>query len=347
MPGATWWIGDPRTVDDAGAVGRAAVLPRGEDAVVDTVYDLSSLTKPLCTALLAVLLEADGVLDLEAPLEEALPDVRGAPVARASLCELAMHRSGLPAWQPLYLAGCDRAAVLGAILAAPLTAPRPTYSDLGYLLLGWAVERAGGDSLEVLFARRVATPLGLAATRFAARGREIAGAAPTEDGNEHERQLAGPAGEGFPFRRGIIRGEVHDGNAWWLGGVAGHAGLFGTAAEVAAIACEILAPTRLPLTEAARARLLHRARDGRTAGFGLASHVRAASGVLPDDAPGHTGFTGTSVWLIPAEPRVLVLLTNRVHPRVDPRGIAPVRRTFHEIAMRNARGRVDPRRAGG
>jgi CubicO group peptidase (beta-lactamase class C family) len=129
---------------------------------------------------------------------------------------------------------------------------------------------------------------------------------------------------------------VHDGNARAIGGVAGHAGLFGPVEEIARLAGEILRPERLPLDVRARSRLLTETLPGggRTAGLVLAGHSAAARGVLRHRAPGHTGFTGTSIWLDPEGRAIYVLLTNRVHPVVPTQAFQTLRRGFHRIALR-------------
>jgi CubicO group peptidase (beta-lactamase class C family) len=210
------------------------------------------------------------------------------------------------------------------------------YSDLGYILLGATLERAGGRSLPRLFAETVARPLGLTHTRYAGSSPPLDGAAATERGNAYERGLAGERGRNFAWRTHVLRGEVHDANAARLGGAAGHAGLFGTAEEVARLAREILEPRSLRLGEPARRRLLDPSAGGRTVGFVTAATSSAARGILPPVAPGHTGFTGTSLWLDPDRGRLFVLLTNRVHPEVGPRDFQLVRRAFHRTALRRS-----------
>lgn len=337
LAGAVWRVEDSRGPVTSGAVGFAALEPEVEPTSVDVPYDLASLTKPLATALVAVLLEQDGDLDLRAAIGEVLARMRGSPVAAATLLDLGAHRAGLPAWRPLYLAAADLAGYVAAIAALPPEAAAGTtlYSDVGFILLGAALERVTGRSLDLLFDERVAVPLGLSKTGFARRGSSrFARAAATERGNGHERRLAGARGADFPWREEVLRGQVHDANACALDGVAGHAGLFGTAAEVAAIGREILRPRRLDLREPSRRRLLD-AVGGcgtRTFGFVLAGDSAAARGVLPARAPGHTGFTGTSVWLDPDVERVYVLLTNRVHPEVPDRDFQSLRREFHRLA---------------
>jgi CubicO group peptidase (beta-lactamase class C family) len=334
MPGATWWVEDSQGVLASGAAGLAVGEPEPEPARESTPYDLASVTKPLATALLAVLLEQDGLLRLGDPLSRHLPESRGTPWNGASLEDLARHRAGLVAWRPLYLAASDREGVVRAILSEPSggAGGDVLYSDLGYLLLGFVLERASGRRLDRLLVERVTGPLGRSESLgYSSPGRFDAAAA-VERGNRYERTLAGPAGERFAWRTRIPRGQVHDGNAHALGGVAGHAGLFGSAEAVAAVGREILRPSVIPLGNEARRRLLDTGPSGRSVGFEAAASSGAAREVLPDGAPGHTGFTGTSIWLEPGRGRAYVLLTNRVHPEVPEADFQPVRREFHRLA---------------
>ena len=334
-PGGTWWIEGPGVLSH-GAAGHAALDPEREPAAETTPYDLASLTKPLCTALLAALAEQDGRLSLDTSVAEIVDEFDGSPYASATLLDLGSHHARLPAWSPLYLAAASLEGCLRAIASMPPieTGGASVYSDLGYVVLGAALERISGVSLDRAFRERIAGPLGLSGLGFVAGTWRLAAAAPTERANTFEREMAGDAGDGFRWRTGVIRGEVHDVNAHQLGGVAGHAGLFGTAREVATLAKEILRPKLLDLGARARDRLLLPARPGadRTFGFVLARGSEAAKGVLPDDAPGHAGFTGTSVWLDPARDAIYVLLTNRVHPTVAPSSFQPERLAFHRLA---------------
>jgi len=336
MPGASWWVGDATACVSRGAVGQASIEPDISSVNEDTPFDLASLTKPLATALLAGVLEAERRIDLAAPLGDVFPELRNSPFAAATLRDAAAHRARFPAWRPLYLSGTTEDAYVNAIASSePIAAGTAVYSDLGYVLLGFALERFGGATLDRLFERLIAAPLALRRCGFAARGAKIAHAAATEKGNVYERRLAGPAAATYRFRDDVIRGEVHDGNAWALGGVAGHAGLFGSAADVAAIARAILQPERLGLPPASLAAML---RPGagvgrRSLGFLLAADSDSVRGVLPDDAVGHFGFTGTSVWIDAATARVFVFLTNRVHPVVPATDFTPTRRAFHALAV--------------
>ncbi|HXH28353.1 MAG TPA: serine hydrolase [Candidatus Polarisedimenticolia bacterium] len=346
FPGASYLVGERSGVVAEGALGRSAVEPESHDATPQTLYDLASLSKPLATALLASHLQGKGVLRLEDPLSRHLPAWAPADArANVTLLDLLTHRSGLPAWLPFYIHAADRDRRVEWLLRRPLEAEpgrRVVYSDPGYILLGFALEHATGRPLDRLFAERVARPLNLDDATYRPleppasipRARIAAG----ERGTARERDLAGPEGEGYNgWRTGIIWGTVHDQNAFTLGGVAGHAGLFGTARAVYRLAQECLWPGGrvMPPPAAAlfRSSLTPGLEEERSVGFQLASTAGSSAGAaLPPTAFGHTGFTGTSVWIDPVAGRIHVLLTNRLHPRFAPLDMNAVRRDFHAIA---------------
>jgi CubicO group peptidase (beta-lactamase class C family) len=342
FPGAVWLVAEEGRVLGEGAVGDAAVEPRRRPASTGTLYDLASLTKPLATALLAVRLHAAGRWDLEDRLEAYLPDWRPEDArVGVTLLDLLTHRSGLPGWDPLYLHAAD---VRGRVLRiAGMPGARPPllqteYSCLNYILLGFAMERSSGAPLDQLFEKQVREPLDgpeiLYQPDRALRDR----IAPTERGNGHERHLAGASGDGFnAWRRELIWGEVHDNNAHTLGGVAGNAGLFGTARAVYAVASLFLAGGPGLLGDEERALFGHNFTPGlsqaRTVGFQRAGNATSSAGAaLSDAAFGHTGFTGTSLWIDPVSRRIFVLLTNRVHPSYRDLDMNKVRRDFHVLA---------------
>ena len=337
MPGVAWWVGDAHGAIASGAFGHAAIDPAPAPLAFDTPFDLATLTKPLATALLATMLDREGRLGLDTPLGAVFPELKTSPFGGATLRDAAAHRAGFPGWVPLYATGTTPAAYVAAIAASDRrqAAGETVYSDLGYVLLGFAVERAAGAPLDALFGERVALRLGLTRCGFAGVTEAFGDAAATERGNAYERALAGPRAQGYRFRAEVLRGQVHDGNAWGLGGVAGHAGLFGTAGDVAAIALAILDPHRLGLRTGAFDPMLRPVAGGdgiRTVGFLRAKDAESVRGILPDDAVGHLGFTGTSLWIEPARSRVYVLLTNRVHPTVPSVPFTATRRGFHALA---------------
>jgi CubicO group peptidase (beta-lactamase class C family) len=334
MPGAVGAISGPSGNLSEWVLGHAALEPERIEARIDTLYDLASLTKPLCTGLALVILEERGCCSLDAPAVEWLPELQDSPYADVSLLRFAAHTAGLPAWRPLYLSGNDTAAFVATIAAQPAgDTGRTLYSDLGYICLGLAIERIAGQPLDLWFEESIATVLGLKRLGFATRI-DCSAAAPTERGNTYEQAMAGAAGAGHAWRRSMIQGEVHDGNAHAMGGVAGHSGLFGTLGDVVALASELIRPRVLELGTHARARLFAEALpgSGRTIGFVQAAASNAARGVFAADAPGHVGFSGPSLWLEPKRGWVYALLTNRVHPMVDGKDFQPVRLGFHRSA---------------
>jgi serine-type D-Ala-D-Ala carboxypeptidase len=280
------------------------------DCEPETLFDIASLTKPLSTATLAMMALDEGALALD---DRPRPDV--------TLAQLLSHSSGLPAWKRL---GDSRAEVLRAVAAEPLeSAPGAVarYSDLGFILLGAAVEHALGESLDAAFARRIAQPLGIG-TGFGPR--DPAACAPTE---------------------GELRGIVHDENARAMGGVAGHAGLFSTARDVSRIAHALVAAwhgvrsTSVPrLVPPARVRQLWSPSGvpGSTwcLGWDRPSLTGSSAGERwPKDGVGHLGFTGCSLWIDPARARWVVLLSNRVHPTRSNEAIRQFRPAIHDAIV--------------
>ncbi|MFD5320270.1 serine hydrolase domain-containing protein [Streptomyces sp. NPDC127098] len=274
----------------------------------DTVFDLASLSK-LYTAVVVVRLAERGLLDLDDPVGRWLPVFRGAePTVR----RLLTHTSGLPAWLDLepYQDDAARLAVIAAL--DPVGRGGYRYSDLGLIVLGALAERVAGRGLDALVAELVTDPLGLADTRYnppAAWRDRIA------------------ATEYQPWTgRGMVRGSVHDENAYRMGGVAGHAGVFATAWDVAVLAQAVLdgggyGGARLLGERWVREMLTDHNRglgDGAARGLGWQLNQPGYMGRLASPtAFGHTGFTGTSVVADAATGVLLVLLTNRVHPARD------------------------------
>jgi len=342
FPGASYLVSEGGRVLAEDAFGMAVLLPERLPASTSTLYDLASLTKPLSTALLALQLQSEGQLNLEMPLSRMLPGWRTAPDREGvSLLDLLTHRSGLPGWAPLYIHARDRDGRIAWMTRVPLACPPGTqviYSDLGSMLAGFALEALTGQPLDLLFHERVSRPLGLDDLLYRpgpARQRLVAA---TELGNERERLLAGPEGAGYnEWRTGMIWGEVHDFNAQTLGGVAGHAGLFGTARAVWRVARAFLGDGKGVVPESARPLFSKSLTVGlaeeRAAGFQMASTPGCSAGeALSRGSYGHTGFTGTSLWIDPERGRVYVLLTNRVHPRFHDISMNAIRREFHDLA---------------
>lgn len=299
-------------------VGRARIAPP-ETATDRTPYDLASVTKPFAGGLVAAALLADGRLDLDAPVRETLPEIDPRVTAR----HLLDHSSGLPAWAPLYDAveraqwgtPAARQAILAAARRTPLVAAPGTtsiYSDLGFLVLCALLEAKGGARIDALLSERVLAPAGVD-LRWG-----WPGAAATED---------------CPVRGDVVQGEVHDLNAFAMGGVSTHAGLFGTAHEVARLGAKLLAAVggggSLPDCRVLwdwRGPGSHRLGwDGVSAGG-----YTSTGASWPSDGVGHLGYTGTSVWLAPARGVAVAVCTNRVHPFDEKAAIRAARPRIHD-----------------
>lgn len=326
------------------AVGRASLRPQPRPATPESVYDLASLTKPIATTTLLLLARREGRIDLDWPVVRLLPEARGQRTAELPVGALATHTAGLPAWKPVYAMATEQGtdAVRTLVGIAPEQAPGEdvVYSCLGFLLLGMMLERAFDEPFDVLFRERVAQPCGCAAEigyrRTPFGGPTAGGAAePTV-----ERDLVAAAGGEPRLVPPLAAGYPDDGNARWLDGVAGNAGLFGTARGVLAVARQYLQAggTDELLTPAEVALAVRNHTPGRSQARGLGWQLAATPGCSagPDLNPtafGHTGFTGTSLWIDPARAAILVLLSNRNHPAHRGVDLRPLRRRFHSIAV--------------
>ncbi len=309
--------------------GDAVSRPERHPVAEDTLWDLASLTKPLATALLTLRASQVGRVDLLEPLPGTDPP--------CTPLDLLRHEAGFPPWLPLYAFSGDRAEARTWLASrCPRRLPSGTaeYSCLGYLLLGLHLEESLGASLDRLFREFVAAPLGLSAegALFRPPGSLRLRTAATELDGAHEAALARPHGaHPPPFTRGLAWGEVHDGNARFLGGAAGNAGLFASLGAVERL-CEAFRPA----TGFLDARSLdlawtspHGRGQRRTAGWKASdSEGWSVAPLLRVGSVGHEGFTGTAAYLEPGEGRTFILLTNRIHPAHPGTDFAPVRAAF-------------------
>lgn len=330
LPGCVIAVGDRAGLRYLEAFGERT---SGEPMTTDTRFDLASLTKPIATAASIVLLAERGQLELGAPAARYLPELE-LPDKRAIRVEqLLLHTSGLPKVNPLAALEQGEAEGLRAIARERLLAPPGTrfeYSDLGFILLGEIVERVSGSGLDAFARQSLFQPLGMPDTDF--RPADARRCAPTEE------------------RDGLtIRGVVDDPRAYRLGGVAGHAGLFASASDLARFAQMLLRQGELDgvrvLSEQSVAELLRPRRlrgATRTLGFDVQSSYALGRGQLMSErALGHGGYTGTSLWLDPEHDLFVVLLSNRVH--VGPKGnIHPLASAVADLALRAAAPRAQP-----
>jgi CubicO group peptidase (beta-lactamase class C family) len=346
FPSAVYLVAERDEIVFTDALGLSVVEPYRIANKIDTIYDLASLTKPLVTALLCARRIELGELTLDSSVSHYLGEFDRTDKQTITIRELLTHTSGLPAWRPLYLLTEDepeRAA--GAIANLDLEykpGTRVVYSDMGYIALGILLERMGHQGLADMAKREIFEPLKLAQTFFNPELALQTGIAACETGNAYELDMCkqSGAGEYANSRQRLIWGEVHDGNAYFLGGAAGHAGLFSTARETFLIAQQFIGESTTLLTPETcrlfRENMTEGLEEARSIGWQLAATKDSTGGAdLPPDSFGHNGFTGTCVWIDPSHRRIFILLTNRTHAHALPfANINAVRREFNSLAIK-------------
>lgn len=328
MPGAVVIAGRKGTVIFHEAFGLAQRTPASAARPMekDTLFDLASVTK-LFTATAVMILVEEGKLRLDDPVKDFIPAFAQKGKQEVRIRHLLTHTSGLPAWAPLYQSIKSKDEAIQAICAMELENPvgkKFVYSDLGFIMLGAVVEKVAGMPLDQFIRERITGPLGMQHTFF-------------NPGPEWKEKAAATEYDAT-FRRRMIVGEVHDENAWAMGGVAGHAGLFSTAEDMARFAqmflnygrygdVQILSPATVVLMTTN-----HTLAVGTRHGLGWdlkSSEFSSAGDLFSLNAYGHTGFTGTSIWIDPTLQLFSILLTNRVHPSRSNTRITWVRPHFH------------------
>lgn len=319
FPGAVAVVGNAAGIIASSSVGQLdAQIPT--IPTQRTLYDLASLTKIIATTTLMLQLVDQEKVALDAPVIRYLPEWRGPGAAAITIRQLLSHTSGLAAWRAFYKEAVDRAdARAQLMLVGPETTPgtRYLYSDMNFMLLGMVVAQITGMPLDSAFQQFVARPLRLGDTRFRPDSSEWYRTAPTEYD---------------PWRQRKLRGEVHDENASRFEGVSGHAGLFSTGEDLARVARMWLNLGTLDGVRIASAKTVAeftRAQDTlistRALGWETPNGTNSAGHRLSSRAFGHTGFTGTSMWIDPSRDLFLILLTNRVNPTRENKKIGGVR----------------------
>jgi len=335
FPGATLAVGYKGKIS-LRAFGKLSYDANAAAAIPNTMYDIASLTKAVATTtLVAKLVEGDFAvpLDLDAKIERYLPEWANGPNAdwrhRVTVRHLLTHTSGLPAFKEYWRTSKGKQDTLARIFAEPLEydpGTKEIYSDLGIILMAEIVERLTGRTLDGLAKSTIFSPLGMKDTMYRPPKGLWSQTAPTEIDNN--------------LRYRLVQGEVHDENAFAIGGVSGHAGLFSTAPDLAAF-CQML----LNGGVYAHQRILRRAMIAQfTAPQQLSGGTRTLGWAVPTEGGssghyfsarsfGHTGFTGTSIWIDPDRQLFVVLLTNRVHPTRENTKIQRVRPALHDAVM--------------
>lgn len=328
FPGAFAIVGTRSGIVATGAVGtldRAPGFPAPDES---TVWDLASLTKVVALTSSVMQLTASGKIDLTAPVQRYLPEWTGPWKDQVKVRDLLTHTAGLPAWRPLYKEAPSKEAAVALVMSTPLeVAPgqRMVYSDLGAILMGQIVQRVSGQPFDKYVASHLFEPLGMTHTRFHPPKAWLPKIAPTEVD---------------PWRQRHLRGEVHDENAYRLGGVSSHAGLFSTGADLSRFARMMLNGGTLDgvtVLDSATIRQFTTTQDAKLSprgiGWETANGNNSGGRKMSRSAFGHTGFTGTSIWIDPERDVFVVLLTNRVNPSRENRAIGSVRVQLADAVM--------------
>lgn len=347
FPGASWAVGSADGITHSGAVGHAVLKPARIDCHETTIFDVASITKPLITGTLALKAWAEGLLAPGRRASEFLPELKNTEKERITILDLLTHRAGFQAWYPLYTQGRGDEAYLDALRRRPLRyAPgtRHIYSCLGFIMLHMVIERVFGEKAESLAERFIFEPLGLESSLLVPPPTMKYRIAATEWGNANEREMVARRELEFDgWREYMIWGEVNDGNSWYLDGYGGNAGLFSTARDVFEIARSYHANDERLLP----AEIVDRSKVNYTIGLsenrGLGWQLSTPREGHPTEGLstrtyGHTGFTGTSVFVDPERDLILVLLTNRLHPSTKPLNTNYIRERFHSIVTERMNG---------
>jgi len=310
------------------ALGRFTYDPAAPPVMPDSIFDLASVSKAVATTTMAMILYERGLLDLEMPVAAVMPEFVNDDPRRAevTLHMLLAHSSGLPAYEKLFLRAKTRDELLAAAFVTDLAADpgtRAEYSDIGFIILGVALERLADEPLDTFCQREIFGPLGMAHTTF--------------NPPKSWKDRIVPAVDDPSFRHRIIQGEVQDENASVLGGVAGHAGLFATVEDVAIFAHALLNGGR-PILRPETVDLFTRresapASTSRTLGWDTPSSPSQSGRHFGPRSYGHLGYTGTSLWIDPDRQLSITLLTNRTWPDCLNQAIKQVRPAFHDAVV--------------
>lgn len=310
------------------AFGRFTYEPNSPEVTPASIFDLASVTKVVATTTMAMVLYEQGQLDLDMPIVSLMPEFKGNDPRRreATVRQLLAHSSGLPAYEKLFLRAHTRDDLIAAACATPLAADPGTkaeYSDIGFIILGVALERLAEDSLDHFCQHEIFGPLGMAHTAFCPPA--------------IWKPIIPPTADDQLFRHRVIQGEVQDENASVMGGVAGHAGLFADAKDVAIFAHALLQGGRPILRQETIATFTRRENSppgtSRALGWDTPSSPSQSGKHFSAGSFGHLGYTGTSLWIDPDRQLSVTLLTNRTWPDCRNEAIKQVRPRFHDAVV--------------
>jgi len=330
FPGAVVAVGREGSLVHLKAYGRMTYDASASPMSVDTMFDLASLTKVIATTTMAMMMVDEGRLDLDRPVRDFFQKFAGGSKGKITVRHLLTHSSGIDWWAPLYKDAHAMPEYLNRILPMELKyepGTKSVYTDLGVMMLGDILERVSGDDLNSFVKRRLFEPMKMRDTGYKPTEAMKARIAPTEFDRD--------------WRKRLVWGEVHDENAAGVGGIAPHAGLFGTAPDLARFATMLLNggvfENRRYIAPATLALFTTRAGvpdSSRALGWDTPSENSSAGTLMSKRAFGHTGFTGTSMWMDPETGVFVIILTNRVHPTRENNQIREARPQIADAVMR-------------
>lgn len=341
FPGITILAGSHEGDVFRNCYGNSSIEPQVEKLKCNHIYDLASLTKPLITSLLILILIENGELSEDSHVSEFLPGF----YKETKIIHLLTHTSGIPAWYPLYLREKNHIKVISELNRNSKPGRKVIYSCLGYILLAEIVKKITGKNFVDVAEDEIIKKVGLKNSFFKIPTSKLSECVPTEKGNRYEASVAErdyPLLSGkYDWRKNILRGEVNDGNAFFLRGDSGNAGFFSTADDLFVLSREFY-PEFTTILKPDAAKKFWRnftpfKRAHRSLGFKLNSSIITSGGrSLSRKAIGHSGFTGTSIWMEPDSFNVFILLTNRIHPYYDPKiNFNYIRRKLHKLIKKD------------
>ncbi len=327
-PGASLAVGRHGQIVHMKGYGRLDTAQTSALVDENSIYDMASLTKVISTTTASMILEEQGLLDLDRTVASYLPEFNSPEKAGITVRQIVTHQGGLEAFAPLFRDFKGRQQFLEQINARPLkSSPGTTtvYSDWDMILQQLIIERITGQALDKFVAEKVFGPLGMTSTMY------------SPDSATYFDRIA-PT-EVVPIRGGLVRGKVHDENAWSMGGVSGHAGLFSSARDLTIFAqmmlnngeyngVRIVKPETVARWTAPQSRT-----SSRALGWDTPSKGSSSGSYFSPRSYGHTGFTGTSLWMDPERGLFVILLTNRVNPGRDNNRHVPLRRAVADAAQ--------------
>lgn len=361
--GAVWLVYKSKTGSITGTIGYSSTDPKKEEIKTDTIFDLASLTKPLITAPMVVKTLSEGFLNLEKPLQQMIVLPFASKLSDINIFQLLTHTSGIKSWYPCYAA--EKQALLGTAIVGPggkilyekapkvidkyimtiTTLPFETnpgekviYSCLGYIVLSYILQVRKKIKFKEEAKRLIIDPLKLERTFFDVPKEYIQETAAGEEGNLSEKLKVQKMGLKFSdWRKGIIRGQVNDCNSFYANSETGNAGLFSTADDTLEIAKLFLPDSKFFTKDELRLfydDLTEHTGEHRSIAWRRAvSKSDPANEILSDEAIGHTGYTGTSLWIDPVKKEIYILFLNRLHPKQIDFPIELLRREFLKLAV--------------